>query len=109
MGLLDSGHYVGRRVEGALVAVAGIHVVDPVNRVAALGNVATHPSHRGKGHGGAVVLGLLDRLRREVDVIGLNVRHRTDPARRLYRALGFEHSVTYEEAEVVRPAAAALA
>lgn len=108
-GLLDSGHYVGRRVAGALVAVAGTHVVDPVNGVAALGNVATHPSHRGQGHGRAVVLGLLDRLRREVDVIGLNVRHRTDPARRLYRALGFEHAVTYEEAEVGRPAAAALA
>lgn len=102
VGLLDSGHYLGRAVGGDLVAVAGVHVVDPVNGVAAIGNVATHPAHRGRGHGRAVVVGLLNRLRAEVAVIGLNVRHRTDPARRLYASLGFVHAVTYEEAEVFR-------
>ncbi|HUG85521.1 MAG TPA: GNAT family N-acetyltransferase [Euzebya sp.] len=101
--LLDTGHYVGRRLAGALVAVAGVHVVDPVNRIAAVGNVATHPAHRRKGHGRAVVVDLLHRLRDEVDVIGLNVRHRTDPARAMYRAIGFVHAVTYEEAEVTWP------
>ncbi|CAN5270705.1 hypothetical protein BH23ACT9_BH23ACT9_09310 [soil metagenome] len=102
VGLLDTRHYVGRRVGGTLVAVAGVHVLDPVNGVAAIGNVATHPDHRRQGHARAAVVGLLHRLRAEVDVIGLNVRHRTDPARALYAALGFVHAVAYEEAALER-------
>lgn len=101
-GLLEGGHYVGRLVGVELAAVAGIHVVDPVNGVAAIGNVATHPDHRGRGHGRAVMTTVICRLRAEVDVIGLNVRHRTTPARRLYASLGFVHALTYEEAEVTR-------
>jgi ribosomal protein S18 acetylase RimI-like enzyme len=102
-GLLDTGHYLGRRQGGDLVAVAGVHVVDPVNGVAALGNVATHPAHRRRGHGRAVVVALCHRLRAEVAVIGLNVRHRTAAARGLYDRLGFRFAVTYEEAAVARP------
>lgn len=101
-GLLDTGHYLGRRVGGRLVAVAGVHVVDPVNGVAAIGNVATDPRHRRQGHGRAVVSALLHDLRPRVDVVGLNVRHRTAPARAMYAALGFVHAVTYEEAHLHR-------
>ncbi|WP_370324700.1 GNAT family N-acetyltransferase [Euzebya sp.] len=105
-GLVDTGFYLGRREgrspDGVLVAVAGVHVVEPGTGVAAIGNVATHPSHRRRGHGRAVVVGLVHRLREVADVIGLNVRHRTAPARALYRDLGFLHATTYEEAAVVR-------
>ncbi|MGI9016998.1 MAG: GNAT family N-acetyltransferase [Euzebya sp.] len=100
--LLDTGYYLGRHTDGMLVAVGGVHVVDLVNSVAAIGNVATHPAYRRQGHARAVVVELLHLLRTEVEVIGLNVRHRTLAARSLYTSLGFEWAITYEEAEVAR-------
>lgn len=102
-GLLDTGLYVGiRDTDGALVAAAGVHVVDAVTGVAAIGNVATHPTHRRRGLGRAVVATLCHRLLEHVDVVGLNVRHRTTAARGLYTALGFVPVLVYEEAELVR-------
>ncbi|GAB3935477.1 hypothetical protein GCM10027614_10270 [Micromonospora vulcania] len=61
--MLDTGQYVGVREGGELVAVAGVHVWSPVYRVAALGNVATHPRWRGRGLAAAVVAALCVRLR----------------------------------------------
>lgn len=100
-GLLASGHYAGRRVGGALVAAAGVHVVDAEHGVAAMANVATHPDHRRRGHARAVVATLCHRLLQSVDVVGLNVRDRNDGARALYGSLGFELLIPYEEAELV--------
>jgi ribosomal protein S18 acetylase RimI-like enzyme len=112
--LLDTGYYVGvwdgpaavdhgvQRPE--LVAVAGVHVVDPRHGVAALGNVSTHPRHRRRGLARATVGALCRRLLADVDVIGLNVRADNVAGRALYRGLGFVEVAVYEEAELVRRA-----
>jgi RimJ/RimL family protein N-acetyltransferase len=105
--LLDTGAYVGLRVDGRLVATAGVHVLDRVNGVAALGNVATEPPFRRRGFGVAVVATLCHRLRRDVAVVGLNVAASNVGARRLYEHLGFEAVAPYEEAELVRRTPAA--
>jgi ribosomal protein S18 acetylase RimI-like enzyme len=101
-GLLDSGHYVGIDHDGALVAAAGIHLVDRRHRVTALGNVSTHPRRRRRGLASRVVATLCHRLLGEVDVIGLNVRRDNVPARALYERLGFVSVAAYEEAELAR-------
>jgi ribosomal protein S18 acetylase RimI-like enzyme len=105
-GLLATGGYVALYAEppcgGAMVATAGIHVIDRVNRVAAIGNVATHPDHRGRGLGRRVTATLCHRLLAEVDVVGLNVTLGNVAARRLYERLGFHDVLPYEEAELER-------
>lgn len=101
-GLLDTGWYLGRRIDGALAAVAGVHVVEPSESVAALGNIATHPGHRRRGLGRQVVASLCHRLADTTTTIGLNVRAANGPARRLYEHLGFVEVARYEEVEVHR-------
>jgi ribosomal protein S18 acetylase RimI-like enzyme len=100
--LLDTGHYLGHREDGRLVAVAGVHAVSARHGVAAIGNVATHPAHRRRGHARRLVATLCHRLRREADVIGLNVKDGNEGAARLYRSIGFHPAVRYEEALLER-------
>ncbi|MCY0928888.1 GNAT family N-acetyltransferase [Streptomyces sp. H27-H1] len=96
--MLDTGQYVGVRQAGRLVAVAGVHVHSATYRVAAIGNVATHPRVRGQGAGGACVAELCRRLGKSVEHIGLNVRADNATAVRLYRRLGFSEVTEFTEA-----------
>lgn len=102
-GLLDTGLYLGVDAPGparGIVACAGVHVVEPVHGVAALGNVVTHPRHRRRGLARAVTGALCSRLLEVVDVVGLNVRERSPQARALYEGLGFATVAPYEEARL---------
>lgn len=101
-GLLRSGHYLGRWEDGALVATAGIHVIERRHGVAAIGNVATHPAYRRRGFAREVLATLCHRLRAEAPVVGLNVGEDNTAARRLYETLGFAPLITYEEAQLIR-------
>ncbi|GHI83278.1 GNAT family N-acetyltransferase [Streptomyces xanthophaeus] len=96
--MLDTGQYVGARHDGRLVAVAGVHVYSADYRVAAIGNVTTHPDVRGQGAAGACVAELCRRLGRTVDHIGLNVRADNATAVGLYRRLGFREVSEFTEA-----------
>ncbi|MEV0726501.1 GNAT family N-acetyltransferase [Micromonospora purpureochromogenes] len=95
--MLATGQYVGIRQAGELVAVAGVHVWSPTYRVAALGNVTTHPRVRGQGLAAAVVAGLCGRLHAQVDHVTLNVRADNVAAVRLYRRLGFSRVADFGE------------
>ncbi|MFJ6197942.1 GNAT family N-acetyltransferase [Micromonospora sp. NPDC092111] len=95
--MLDTGHYIGVREGGDLVAVAGVHVWSPTYRVAALGNVTTHPRARGRGLATAVVARLGVRLRDSVDHVTLNVRAGNTSAVRLYERLGFTRVADFGE------------
>ncbi|MFE3113405.1 GNAT family N-acetyltransferase [Kitasatospora indigofera] len=96
--MLDSGQYVGVRDGERLIAVAGVHVWSPVQRVAALGNVTTHPDLRGRGAAGACVTVLCRQLAGTTDCIGLNVRADNATAIALYRRLGFTEVARFTEA-----------
>jgi GNAT superfamily N-acetyltransferase len=100
--MLETRRYVGVRVEGQLAAVAGVHVYSPRYRVAALGNIATHPRHRKKGLGEAVTRALCDRLSRDTDLIGLNVHAENRTAIDLYGRIGFRTCASYEEIDFTR-------
>ncbi|MER7457741.1 GNAT family N-acetyltransferase [Micromonospora sp. NPDC126480] len=95
--MVGTGQYVGVREDGELVAVAGVHVWSPRYRVAAVGNVTTHPRVRGRGLGAAVVAALCRRLRESVDHVTLNVKADNAAAVRLYERLGFARVAEYGE------------
>ena len=95
--LLSLGKFIGCRVSGRLVSAAGVHVYSTRYRVAALGNIATHPDHRNQGFARAVTARLCRELIGEVDFIGLNVKCANQSAVDLYQTLGFEIASKYGE------------
>ena len=94
---LDTGHYYGLRADGELVSAAGCHVYSPAQRVAALGNIVTHPAHRGRGHAAAVTARLCAEVLKTADHVGLNVKADNTTAVRCYERLGFRPVAGYEE------------
>jgi len=96
--LLKTGQYVGiEDHQGQILCAAGVHVYSPAYRVAALGNIATLPGHRGRGLAAAATAGLCQRLIQQVDIIGLNVRTDNPAAIRAYLKTGFETTAIYHE------------
>jgi ribosomal protein S18 acetylase RimI-like enzyme len=96
--MLESERYVGLREDGRLVCVAGVHVWSKIWHVAALGNVATLPSERGRGLATAACSQLCRLLLDDgIDTIGLNVRADNVPALTSYLRLGFEPVAQYDE------------
>jgi len=100
--MLESGHYFGLRQTDRFVSVAGIHVYSPLFRVAAIGNIATHPDFRGRGFGKLVTTACCRELFKTVDQIGLNVKVDNKAAIKIYRRLGFEVAGVYGEYMVER-------
>jgi len=88
--MLQTKQYFGLRIENRLVSVAGIHVYSEKYKVAALGNIVTHPHYRGKGFGKAVTAGLCQSLAEHIDNIGLNVKADNAAAIALYEKLDFQ-------------------
>jgi RimJ/RimL family protein N-acetyltransferase len=95
--MLETGAYHGVREKGRLISVAGVHVYSPAYRVAALGNITTHPLERGRGAGGAVTAAVCRWLLSRVDSIGLNVHEGNAAAIRCYERLGFERHAAFGE------------
>ncbi|NUT33607.1 MAG: GNAT family N-acetyltransferase [Hamadaea sp.] len=100
--MLRAGPYLGVRRKGALVSMAGTHTWSPAERVAVLGNIATHPDHRGQGLAGDVTAALCRVLGESADLIGLTVNVANEPAVRCYRRLGFVTGVTTVGAHLTR-------
>lgn len=99
--MLETGQYFGVHGEGGLRSVAGVHVYSRRYRVAALGNIATHPDHRRKGLGRATTTRLCRSLLDNQCDVGLNAKADNHGAIALYESLGFEITASYEEFMVV--------
>ncbi len=98
--MLETNQYCGIRRSGELVSAAGVHVYSRRYKVAALGNITTHPDYRGKGYGTTVTAGVCKSLLRDIDYIGLNVKADNISAIKCYERLGFEVIDSYGEFEV---------
>jgi predicted GNAT family acetyltransferase len=95
--MIQTDQYWGYFQDGQLVGVAGIHVYSEEYKVAALGNVATHPEYRGQKIAHKLVSTLCADLQKRIEIIGLNVRAENKIAIRCYENIGFEISGTYDE------------
>ena len=101
---LATGHYYGIRREGKLVSVAGVHVFSGENAVACLGNIVTHPEHRGQGLSTTCTSHLCAALIDDgVRVLALNVDRHNRSAVRVYEKLGFLEHMTYVEGRLSLP------
>lgn len=102
--MLEQFPWFALRERGQLVSVAGVHVFSERYGVGALANVATAPTHRGRGLARAVCARLARELAARVPLVGLNVASANVAARRCYEALGFRALLRYEEAVLTRRA-----
>lgn len=81
-----------------LISIAGVHVYSEPYKVAALGNVTTLPSERGKGHALRTCAKLCQTLLvRGINQIGLNVKADNAAAISTYQKLGFVKIAEYGE------------
>ena len=86
---IDAGVYCGVVAGGRLLAIAGTHAVSPQERVAVVGNVFTHPRHRGQGYGTAATSASTQALLEQCDLVTLTVDPSNAPAIASYRRLGY--------------------
>jgi ribosomal protein S18 acetylase RimI-like enzyme len=95
--MLKTNKYYGYFINDKLVGVSGIHVFSKEYKVAALGNITTHPDFRGQQIGFKLTSALCFDLQKCVDLIGLNVHSDNEYAIRCYKKIGFEIIGTYDE------------
>lgn len=96
---LDDGVFFGVRDKAdGLVAVGGTHIIDRQNGAAAIGNMYTHPAHRGRGCAGAILAAIIENLQRTgIGRVVLNVDQSNVAAQRLYERHGFRIHLPYVE------------
>lgn len=95
--MLETGMFFGLRENKKLVSIAGVHVYSERYRVAALGNITTHPDFRNRGYGKLVTAALCRSLLERVNAIGLNVNRNNQAAIKCYEDLGFKFTAPYLE------------
>ncbi|MBN1232730.1 MAG: GNAT family N-acetyltransferase [Candidatus Coatesbacteria bacterium] len=95
--MLQTGMYYGLKKDGKLESIAGVHVFSKDYKVAALGNITTHPDYRARGFGTSVTAMLCKNLLKHVTHIGLNVKQDNHAAIKCYKSIGFEITSEYEE------------
>lgn len=95
--MVKTGKYFGYFEHERLVGVAGVHVYSPQYKVAALGNITTHPDFRGRKIATKLTAALCCDLKKTADMIGLNVRANNSAAIGCYHSLGFEQTGDYDE------------
>lgn len=94
---VERGVFYGLEVHGQLVSAAGTHVVAPKYGIGAVGNVVTHPDHRGAGYAAVCSSAVTEELLAGgLDVV-LNVGEQNQPARKIYERLGYRSYCRFVE------------
>ena len=100
---IEQGVFYGVWVEDRLVAAAGTHLVSVTYGVGAVGNVFTHPDHRGQGYASAATSAVTaELLDRDIQDVILNVSQDNDAALHVYEKLGFERTCPFFEGPAQR-------
>ncbi len=94
---VEKGVFYGLEVQGKLISAAGTHILSPKYKVAAVGNVVTHPEHRGMGYAALCSSAVTEELLAGgLDVV-LNVGEKNDAARKIYDRLGYRSYCRFVE------------
>jgi RimJ/RimL family protein N-acetyltransferase len=87
--VLDEGVYYGVYADQRLVGMAGTHIIAPSQGLALVGNIMTHPRHRGQGYGSVATTAVTAELLKTCPHVLLTVDARNEIAIRLYERLGY--------------------
>jgi len=98
--MLQTGKYLGYFIKDQLVGIAGIHVYSEQYKVAALGNITTHPNFRGQKISYKLTSQLCYELNKSVEIIGLNVNSKNIQAINCYKNVGFKIIGSYDECKI---------
>lgn len=105
--MLEHGAFYGVFENDVLVAAAGTHLIAPLESVAAIGNVYTHSTHRGKGLAVETTAAVVaELLHAGIRTIALNVKQSNKSAISAYTHLGFRSWCEFYEGLAIRPASA---
>lgn len=99
---LEDGVYYGVLTNGVLVSVAGTHVVSPAEGVAVVGNVFTHPRHRGRGLATVATSAATAELLERCSLVALTVEEANARAVHVYQRLGYDVHCTLHETPLIR-------
>ena len=99
---VSDGIYYGVYNRGRLISAAGTHIFSAYEGVAVVGNVFTHPDHRGHGFGTAATAAVTEHLLQRCPLIVLNVDPANRPARHIYDTLGYTEHGRLMEAMATR-------
>jgi ribosomal protein S18 acetylase RimI-like enzyme len=87
----EFGTYVGIRLNGKLVAMAGERLKVPGHTEVSA--VCTHPDHTGKGYAGVLMLKVMKGIRERGETPFLHVRQDNSRAIEVYHRLGFRERI----------------
>ena len=99
---IDDSVYFGVERDGALIAVAGTHVISWTSRIAVVGNVYTHPRYRGRHFAQCTTSAVTEHLLASCDDIVLSVDPTNTPAVRAYERLGYTEAARLIEGAATR-------
>lgn len=100
--MLEQAVFMGGWDGAQLAAVAGTHLVSTTDRVAAIGNVYTRRSHRGRGWATRLTSALVQELLRlGMETIILSVHQANQTAERVYQRLGFQRHCDFVEGRAI--------
>jgi ribosomal protein S18 acetylase RimI-like enzyme len=99
---LEEGVYCGVIVDGALVSIAGTHVVSASEGSAVVGNVFTHPRYRGRGLATAATSAVTADLLQTCGLVVLTVEEGNAAAVAIYARLGYETQCKLHETPLIR-------
>lgn len=97
---IETGHYIGVRENGRLIAMAGERM--RMNGFVEISAVCVDSEHRGKGIAACLMSTLRTNIRNDGNVPFLHVRTDNASAIGLYERLGFEHRQTFHLCQVTR-------
>jgi GNAT superfamily N-acetyltransferase len=98
---LQLGPFAGVWESGMLVATAGVHVLSKSQKLAAVGNIFTHPDWRRHGYAEACTASvLLTLIKIGLETIVLNVGQKNQKAKRLYERMGFKIHCPFYEGDI---------
>ena len=91
--VIDIGRYIGVKIDGKLVALAGERI--KVDGYVEISMVCSHPDHRRKGYAKGLSCEIMRKIIEDGDKPFLNVADYNTSAVELYKTLGFKVNRKY--------------